>query len=125
MRPPLPAGFLFLTFCAFFCACLMAVALALPEVSLAERFAYGATGALALVVAEALAFVRPWAFGASIALAGTFIATLFVVTADLEVFLVFSVIAGLFIVIALAFVYEGMNPAPAVPGTRRRYPRAP
>jgi len=125
MRPPRPAGFGFLTVCALACAVLMAAALDLDDGSPMVRFAVGATGALALVVAEALACVRPWAFGASIAFAGTFIAMLVVVLRDLEGVVIAVGMTAMFILVALSIVYNGVHHVPPAPGMRRRYPRAP
>ncbi|MFL5541529.1 MAG: hypothetical protein ACJ8J0_21255, partial [Longimicrobiaceae bacterium] len=102
MRSARPAGFVFLTVCALACACVMAAALAAPDFPPVARFSLAATGALALVVAEALAFVRPWAFGASIAFAGTFIAMLFVVTLDAEALIFLVCITAFFILVALS-----------------------
>ena len=126
MRSARPPGFVFLTVCALACAVMMAAVLDLDGKPPAVRFAVGATGALALVVAEALACVRPWAFGASVAFAGTFIAMLITVSIpDTGAVVGLVSVAMLFIVVALSIVHHGMNPAPAVPGMRRRYPRAP
>jgi hypothetical protein len=125
MRSARPVGFGFLALCALACACVMAAALAAPGVPPVARFALGATGALALVTAEALAFARPWAFSGSIAFAGTFIAMLFVVTLDAEEFIILVCITAFFILVALSIVYNGMHPTPPAPAMRRRYPRAP
>ncbi|MFL5381614.1 MAG: hypothetical protein ACJ8GN_03745 [Longimicrobiaceae bacterium] len=120
-----PDGFGFLAMCALACACVMAGSLGLgsggpPPV----RFAVGATGALALVTAEALAYVRPWAFGASLAFAGTFFALLGVMVPYIEAIAVLAVMAGIFILIALVIVFRGMcslsTPAPRL--QRRRVP---
>jgi hypothetical protein len=120
-----PDGFLFLATCALGCACVMAGVLGLgnggpPLV----RFAVGTTGALALVTAEALACVRPWAFGASLAFGGMFIALLGVWVSYTERVAVLAVVAGLFVLIALVMVYRGMEslstPAPRL--QRRRVP---
>src|SRR5687768_9691973 len=98
MRPPRPAGFTFLTVCAVLCACATAWALATAgdeQRLLASRFALGATGALALVTAEALVFVRPWAFGASLAFAGSFVALIFVTVRDVWPFMVMTALVAL------------------------------
>jgi|SRR5215218_834352 len=128
MQPPRPAGFVFLTGCALVCACVMAAALALSGTEtgapLAARFALGATGALALVTAEALAFVRPWAFGASLAFAGSFIAMTFVSVHDLDVSLATSAPALLPILVALSIVYNGLDSVSRMAhGPRTRVPR--
>jgi hypothetical protein len=121
MGPLRPAGFGFLTFCALLCALVMAAALTVPDIAPPGRFALGATGALALVTAEALAFVRPWAFGASLAFAGSFMAMIFVVLGTFEVdFIALMAPAGLFILVALSIVRNGLG----VPlGTAQRNPR--
>ena len=110
-----PACFGFLAFCSVACAILMAKLLGdnqLPAYRLfPARMAVGATGALALVTAEALWRVRPWAFSASLAFAGTFVVTLFVLTGTLLSGLLASLVALLFIAIALSIVYNGLFPA--------------
>jgi hypothetical protein len=122
MGPLRPAGFGFLTFCALLCAVAMATALTAPGIAPPGRFALGATGALALVTAEALAFVRPWAFGASLAFAGSFMAMILVVLGTVEVgFTALMTPAGLFILIALSIVRNGLGaPLGTAQGTPRR-----
>lgn len=100
------------------CALLSAggCALALAQASidgvpvfLPGRMAVAATGALALVTAEALAFVRPWAFSASVAFAGTFLAMIVVVgKGAVEAFGACGPV-GLFALVALAIVHNGLN----------------
>ena len=120
-----PAGFGFLTFCCVACAILMATLLGgdiLPAyMLLPARMAIGATGALALVTAEALWRVRPWAFSASLAFAGTFEVMLFVVTGTLLGGLAMAGVAALFIVVALSIVHNGLFPTPM----RVHAPRSP
>jgi hypothetical protein len=128
MRPPRPTGFTFLTACALLCACAMAWALALvgdgEGVSLPLRLALGTTGALALVTSEALAFVRPWAYRASVAFALSFIAMILVMGGGIEFTLVMAAILLMPILIALSIVWNGLQPTPvAAPG--RRLPGAP
>lgn len=125
MHPSRPAGFVFLAVCALASACVMAAALGLGHGPPPVRFALGATGALALVVAEALAFVRPWAFGASLAFAGTFIAMLLVVSGDMTVFIILGSLSAFFILLALSIVYNGTHSVTIPPVARRRYFRAP
>lgn len=121
MRPLRPAGFGFLAFCALLCALVMAAALTSAGMALPARFALGATGALALVTAEALAFVRPWAFGASLAFAGSFMAMILVVLSGIEAgFIPVMAPAGLFILVALSIVRDGLG---APPGTAQGNPR--
>jgi hypothetical protein len=75
---------------------------------------------MALVTAETLALVRPWAFSASFAFAVSFAATLFVIASSIDVFLVMATIAVLPVLIALLFVYNGLRSVPAItPGPRR------
>ena len=116
MRPPRPAGFVFLTACAVLCAAVMALGLADADFASepVSRFALAATGALALVTAEALALVRPWAYGASIALAGSFVAMVFVVAGSIEVSLAIACVVALPILSALSIVYNGLRPVPPV-----------
>jgi len=124
MQTNRPAGFLFLAWCALACACAMAVALGVSDVPAPARFAVGATGALALVTAEALAFVRPWAFGASLAFAGSFIAMTFVAVHDVDMSLTISAPALLPILIALSIVYNGLvSISGATHAARTRVPR--
>ena len=117
-RPRRPAGFGFLAGCALLCAGVMALGLADGgsdlDFPLVSRFALAATGALALVTAEALAFVRPWAYGASLALAGSFVATMFVLGGGYDVGFVMIGVSALPILIALSIVYNGMHPAPRI-----------
>lgn len=124
MHPARPAGFVFLAVCSLACAVVMAFVLGLGGGTPPIHFAMGATGALALVVAEALAFVRPWAFGASIAFGGTFIAMLVVVAMSNAAAMLRPVaIAGLFVLFALAIVYRGMDSlSTTAPAHRRRMP---
>ena len=120
-----PSGFGFLAFCSVTCAVVMALLLGgsdLPsDVLFPARMAVGATGALALVTAEALWRVRPWAFSASLAFAGTFVVMLFVVSGSLAGGFVASSVAALFIAVALSIVYTGLFPN----RTSVRVPRAP
>jgi hypothetical protein len=106
--PHRPVGFVFLAVCSFLCGLAMTVVLATAGNSPSARFAAGATGALALVTAEALAFVRPWAFGASLAFAGSFIAMTFV-SLNVDVAWAITAVAILPILIALSMVYNGLR----------------
>jgi hypothetical protein len=115
-----PAGFVFLAACALLCALALAIMLATGDDPPPVRFALGATGALALVTAEALVFVRPWGFGASLAFAGSFVATLFVATHDLVVGVVGTCPTILPILVALSVVHNGLA---ARPGTVQGNPR--
>ena len=119
-----PAGFGFLTVCSLLCAGVMAWMLGVfPDdipLVVASRFAVGVTGALAMVTAEALWRVRPWAFSASVAFAGSFVLMPIVVTKAWEA-VAFSGVAGLFIVVALGIVHRGLFPNP----TLVRVPRSP
>jgi hypothetical protein len=122
-----PAGFPFLSACALACACVMASLLAkLGGDALSGRFAVAATGALALVTAEALAFVRPWAFGASLAFAGAFFAAIFVTADSVDSFFVVATVTLIPVIIALAFVYNGLRSVHAIahsaPPARIRVP---
>jgi len=110
----------FLAACALVCALVLAVMLAASDDRPPVRFALGATGALGLVTAEALALVRPWAFGASLAFAGSFVATLFVGTHDVVVAVVGTCLTLLPIVVALSIVHNGLD---AGPGTAQGSPR--
>jgi hypothetical protein len=119
-----PAGFTFLTLCALLCACGMAWALATlggEEHLPAIRFAVAATGALALVTAEALAFVQPWAYGASLAFAGSFVAMLFVTLGDFSGGIATTALVALPIAIALSIVHNGLASRAA---TAQGVPRA-
>jgi hypothetical protein len=120
MRPPRPAGFGFLGFCALLCALAMAAALTIAGVAPPARFALGATGALALVTAEALAFTRPWAFGASLAFAGSFVAMVFVAVHDVAVAMAIAATALLPILVALSIIHNGVG---IPPGTAQGNPR--
>jgi hypothetical protein len=115
-----PAGFVFLAVCALLCALALAILLATGDELPRVRFALGATGALALVTAEALAYVRPWAFGASLAFAGSFVALVFVATHDFVVGVVGTCPTILPILVALSVVHNGLA---AHPGTAQGKPR--
>jgi hypothetical protein len=110
----------FLAACALLCALALAILLATGDDLPPVRFALGATGALALVTAEALAFVRRWAFGASLAFAGSFVATIFVATHDVVVAVVGTCPTVLPILVALSVVHNGLA---ARPGTTQGNPR--
>ena len=123
MRPKRPTGFGFLAVCSLLCAGAMGSLLAMipddvPHL-LAARFALGATGALALVTAEALWRVRPWAFGASLAFGGVFVVMPVAVTGMWEAIVV-SALPALFILAALSIVHRGLFPHPPI-----RVPRSP
>lgn len=113
MRPPRPVGFGFLTVCALLSAggCGIALASSTGEpVFLPGRMAVAMTGALALVTAEALAFVRPWAFSASVAFAGTFIVMpLVAVWDEIDVGITMSSGVALFALVALSIVHNGLD----------------
>ena len=120
MRPR-PPGFVLLSVCFFLCACAMALGLADGELASgpASRFLLAATGALALVTAEALAFVRPWAFSASLAFAASFAAMAFVLASS-NVIIAITAIVAFPIVTALVFIYNGLRSVPAAtPGSQR------
>jgi hypothetical protein len=126
MRPPRPAGFGFFTVCALLTACGCAFALAVNDglpVFLPGRMAVAATGALALVTAEALARVRPWAFSASVAFAGTFIVMLLLAARDeIDVGIAMSGGVGLFALVALSIVHNGLGSVYGPRPVSRRYP---
>lgn len=124
-----PVGFIVLSACSFLCAGAMAIGLGYnsEDIGPGGRLALAATGALALVTAEALAFVRPWTFTASLAFAVSFVTMLFVVPESTDTSLVVMTIVAIPIVTALTFVYNGLRairaatPGPrqiAVPGPR-------
>ena len=122
--PRAPTGFIFLSACSFLCACAMAFGLTYGvadfSIGPAGRFGLAATGALALVTAEALAFVRPWAFSASLAFAASFVAMTFAVMSSVDDSLMVASVVAFPILIALLFVYNGLRPVRAVtPGPRR------
>ena len=112
MRAPRPEGFGFFALCALACACFMAVLLSrgtlhqhyLPL----QRLAVGATGALALVAAEAIWCVRRWAFPASAALAAMFMVMLFLVLGDLTAGFIVSIPSLLLIASGLVTVRKGI-----------------
>lgn len=118
MRAKRPPGFGFLAVCSFLCAGAMAWLLQVAPDDiphpLVVRFAFGATGALALVTAEALWRVRRWAFSASLAFAGTFLVMPVAVTGRWEA-VVISGVSALFIAVALSIVYNGLFPLPRIP----------
>lgn len=113
MTPIRPAGFRFLCACALLCACMMAWGLASSDAVVLfgppGRLAVAATGALALVTAEALAFGRPWVFRASVAFALAFLAMIAVITRSLELTVMFGGVSGLFILVALGIVSHGVD----------------
>jgi uncharacterized membrane protein len=124
MRPFHPAGFVVLSGCSFLCACVMALGLAdgVEDLAhpLAGRFALATTGALALVTAEALFFVRPWAFSASLAFAASFAATILVTARSTDDFLVIATVVVVPVLIALMFVYNGLRSVRTItPGPQR------
>ena len=124
MRPFHPAGFVVLSGCSFLCACVMALGLAdgVGDLAhpLAGRFALAATGALALVTAEALFFVRRWAFSASLAFAVSLMATIFVVAQSVDISLVAATVVAIPVITALPFVYNGLRSVHAItPGPQR------
>jgi hypothetical protein len=116
MRAPRPTGFVFLCVCALLCAAVMGWLLtgdAAAHTTMPGRLAIAATGALALVTAEALAFVRPWAYRASIAFGVAFVVRVAVLT-DRFVMAAAACAAPLvFIIIALGIVRRGLPAAPA------------
>lgn len=126
MRPPRPAGFGFLCACSLIAAVAMALLLSEEplDVTPAARLAMACTGALALVTAEALAYVRRWAFGASLAFAGVFPVMTMLVSGSVIGSVGMWGPGAVFAVFALAVVHEGLE---SVYGTGRavRYGRAP
>lgn len=115
MRPTRPDGFGLYAFCSCVCAGCMALLLTdvmlYPGPSLPGRLAIGATGAFGLVTAEALWFVRRWAFPASLAFAGAFVAMLFVagvVMADLTIGFMLAIVVLIFLFPALVKVRAGI-----------------
>lgn len=117
MRLHRPAGFGFLAICCFAFALLMAAFLAdtarIGDL-VVDRMIAGVTGALGLLAAEALWFVRRWAFRASLAFAGMFVVILF---AMLDTSLAgIAVLAGMLLAtaIALKVVYQGLHAAPTI-----------
>lgn len=118
MHPHRPAGFGFLAICCFAFALLMAAFLAdtarIGDL-VVDRMIAGVTGALGLLTAEALWFVRRWAFRASLAFAGMFVVILF---AMLDVSLAgIALMAGMLLVVAIALraVHHGLHAAPTIP----------
>lgn len=112
-----PAGFGFLAICCFAFALLMAAFLAhtarIGDLIVDRMIAgvTGALGALGLLAAEALWFVRRWAFRASLAFAGMFVVIIF---AMLDTSLAgIAVLAGMLLAtaIALKVVYQGLHAA--------------
>jgi hypothetical protein len=122
MQPSRPAAFGILAVCSFLCACVVSAVLVGGggdvDPGMGGRFGLGVTGALALVTAESLWFVRPWAFGTSLAFAGSFVATLFVLADSIDVFLVMAAVVALPILVALIFVHNGLDPARTVTPVR-------
>ena len=86
----------------------------------ADRFVLAATGALALVTAEALAFVRRWAFSASLAFTASFAAAIFVLASSNDGIFAIAAIMALPILTALAFIYNGLRSVVTItPGPQR------
>jgi hypothetical protein len=112
MRLHRPAGFGFLAICCFAFALLMAAFLAdtarIGDL-VVDRMIAGVTGALGLLAAEALWFVRRWAFRASLAFAGMFVMILLAMMHSSLAEL--AMVACLMVVIAIALkvVYQGLH----------------
>ena len=112
-----PAGFGFLAVCAFGFALLMAAFLAnTAHVGdlLVDRMIVGVTGALGLLTAEALWFVRGWAFRASLAFAGMFVVILFAMMDSSLAGLVMVGGSLLCLALALRVVYLGLRAGPTI-----------
>ena len=112
-----PASFGFLAVCCFVFAMLMAAFLAddahVGEL-LVDRVIVGVSGALGLLTAEALWFVRRWAFRASLAFAGMLAVILFAMMDSSLAGL--ALVAGslLCLAIALRVVYHGLHAGPTI-----------
>ena len=117
MHPDRPAGFGFLAICCFAFALLMAAFLAdtarIGDL-VVDRMIAGVTGALGLLTAEALWFVRRWAFRASLAFAGMFGVILFAVMGSSLAGLALVACLVIVIAIALRVVHNGLHAAPTI-----------
>lgn len=117
MHPDRPAGFGFLAVCCFAFALLMAAFLAddahVGDL-LVDRMIVGVTGALGLLTAEALWFVRRWAFRASLAFAGVFVVILFALMDSSPAGLVMMAASLLCLGLALRVVYQGLRAGPTI-----------
>jgi len=119
-RPASPAGFRFLAVCALLCAAAMAPELMRPppEDTELRRLMAAVIAVLSLVTAEALAFVRPWASRATVALAAAFPIAAIALERNLPDGIADSAPALLFGVIALSIVHHGVSSA-SRPGNRQ------
>ena len=121
-RPPVPPGFRFLAVCALLCAAAMIVPLLrrVPPDGQLDRVMVVVIALLALITAEALAFVRPWAFRATVALASAFPIAIIVWMRSMLDGIAMSGPGLLFGVVAIAIVHHGL--AAASPSVKPRHP---
>lgn len=117
MRAPRPPDFGFLAGGSLVFALLMAglLADAVPtDELLSSRMFAGVAGALALLTAEALWFVRPWAFRASLAFAGMLVVFVFALVGSSRDGLGLAAFALMFIGVSLRAVHRGLRAGPTI-----------